>query len=509
MEFNSRLLRKAEKHISRLQRNAYKALMDGNQRKFDKFQKLIVKSYYGRILALYRVAKLNKGKKTAGVDGIKIKLTDKKSVDKVLRKARRIVQGYEEWEHAPIKRVNIPKPNGKLRPLGIPTQFDRVMQAIVNNVLFVIQEYQIAKHELKTFGFRKGFKTADAIKSLSPYANLGKHGRIIEADIEQCFDKIDHEKIIDVLTKYGIIEQVKQMVKGCLKANILIGDVFHRNEMGTPQGGILSPTLANIVLREHLDIPFEQEMRKIKAKAGISLLTYADDIVIVQGSQGKEEKLEMVKQSVSKLLSEIGLNLKEEKTRIITDDKPFNFLGFEIQRGKGIRLNPEMIKRTRRKVKNSLKRGRNRNKVVKEVNAIMRGVYNYAGNFSSGKMWKQLGKIHFDIGNRMFKLYKDYGKDIVTFADVTKTISYEPPQRPTTLEDKEYWDKRSLTNFPDRKRAKHRFQKGICPICKGSLGYDPTLLQVHHLLEKSKSGKDTNRNTILVHQVCHEAHHKL
>ena len=143
MEFNSQLLRKAEKHIYRLQRTAYKALMDGNQRKFDKFQKLIVKSYYGRILALYRVAKLNKGKKTAGIDGIKIKLTDTKTVDKVLRKARRIVQGYEEWEHAPIKRVNIPKPNGKLRPLGIPTQFDRVMQAIVNNVLFVIQNIRL------------------------------------------------------------------------------------------------------------------------------------------------------------------------------------------------------------------------------------------------------------------------------------------------------------------------------------------------------------------------------
>ena len=509
MKFTSQLIQKAERHVNRLQRSGFEALRKGNSRKWLKVQKLLLKSYYARVLALYRVTKVNKGRKTKGIDGIRINPKSTRQMRFILRKIKRIVTSREKWEHKPVKRVEIPKPDGRKRPLGIPTQFDRVMQAIVNNILFVIQEYQIVSNELKSFGFRKGFKTADAIKALVPYAWLGKTARIIEADIEKCFDRIDHNAILNILKSYECTQDVAEMVKGCLQAQILFGDVFIESERGTPQGGILSPTIANITLRETLDKKFPEAIRKIKAKEGCQLITYADDLIIMQNAWGNPKKLPQILKVVEELIQEIGLNLKQEKTRIINDE-PFEFLGYEIQRGKGIRLKSDIIKRTRQKLKQSLQRGRRMDRVLKEINPILRGIYNYAGYFSSGKMWKQCSELYFNTTKRFYKVHGEYGNDkIVKFTDVNKTVNYIPPQRPTTLQDIGYWNARNLKGFPDRKRTLWRKQKGICPICNRKLGYEPSMLQTHHITLKSKGGKDKNSNVILIHKECHEALHNL
>ena len=509
MKFTSQLLQKAERHVNRLQRSGFEALRNGNSRKWLKVQKLLLKSYYARVLALYRVTKVNKGRKTKGIDGIRINPKSTRQMRFILKKIKKIVTGTEKWVHKPVKRVEIPKPDGRKRPLGIPTQFDRVMQAIVNNILFVMQEYQIASNGLKSFGFRKGFKTADAVKTLAPYAWLGTKAKVIEADIEKCFDRIDHKAILNILNSYECNQDVAEMVKGCLQAQILFGDVFIESRQGTPQGGILSPTIANIALRETLDKKFPEAIRKIKAKNGCQLITYADDLIIIQNGEGNPKKLPQILKIVENLIQEIGLNLKQEKTRII-DGEPFEFLGYEIQRGKGIRLKPDIIKRTRQKLKQSLEYGRKRDRVLKEINPILRGVYNYAGYFSSKKMWKQTSQLGFDVGKRFHKLYGEYGYNkIVQFTDVNKTINYIPPQRPTTLQDIDYWNARNLKGFPDRKRTLWRKQKGICPICNRKLGYEPSMLQTHHLTPKSKGGKDKNSNVVLIHKECHEALHNL
>jgi RNA-directed DNA polymerase len=229
----------------------------------------------------------------------------------------------------------------------------------------------------------------------------------------------------------------------------------------------------------------------------------------MQNSKGNPNKLPQILEIVENLIQEIGLNLKQEKTRII-DDEPFEFLGYEIQRGKGIRLKPDIIKRTRQKLKKCLNRGRRKDRVLKEINPILRGIYNYAGYFSSKKMWKQCGKLGFDVGKRFHKLYGEYGNDkIVQFTDVNKTINYIPPQKPTMLQDIDYWNARNLKGFPDRKRTLWRKQKGTCTHCNSKLGYEPSILQTHHLTPKSKGGKDKNSNVVLIHRECHEALHNL
>lgn len=492
-----------------MQRSGYEALRQGNLWKWNKIQRLLLRSYYARILAIYRVTKVNTGKKTRGVDGIRINPKSTRQIRLVLKEIRKIVTGRKKWAHKPVKRIEIPKPDGRKRPLGIPTQFDRVMQAIVNNILFVVQEFQMVENGLKSFGFRKGFKTADAIKALTSYAWNGKQAKVIEADIEKCFDGIFHMKILETLENYHCNTEIVDMVNGCLKAQILYGEVFIESDKGTPQGGILSPTIANIILRETLDKRFVEGLRKIKAKSGCQLITYADDLIIMQNRNGNPEKLPKILEMTENLIKEIGLNLKTEKTRII-DDEPFEFLGYEIQRGKGIRLKSAIIKRTRRKLKNSLKPGRRQDRVLKEINPILRGVYNYAGYFSSGKMWKQCEMLYSDITKRFFKLYGEYGTDkIVRYTDCNKVVNYIPPSEPTTLQNIDYWKARNLKGFPTRKRFLWKRQQGICGHCKGNLGYEPSTLQTHHILEKGKGGKDKNSNVILIHKGCHEAIHNL
>jgi len=204
---------------------------------------------------------------------------------------------------------------------------------------------------------------------------------------------------------------------------------------GTPQGGVISPTLSNLVLRKVLDIPMAKTPKGHLGKNiySITLTTYADDLVITISPKNLEQiNLNQWQSDISQnvinwlkpQLSIAGLELKESKTRVITDDTPFDFLGYEIQRGKGIRLKTGMVKELKENIKAKLRRGRGQRWVLKEINPILRGVYNYGAKFSSGKMWKPLGKIDLDITKRLHKLYKTYDIGQVKFTDVPKTTKY-------------------------------------------------------------------------------------
>src|SRR5579864_7697420 len=231
--------RKLEKYVYRIQKRIYRASQRGNQRQVEKLQKLLLKSEAARLLAVRRVTQDNQGKKTAGVDGVK----------SVAPQGRFLMVKQlhsERWKHRkqpqPVRRVWIPKPGkAEKRPLGIPTMMERAKQALVKMALEPAWE---AVFEPNSYGFRPGRSCHDAIGAIF----LGiryKPKFVFDADIRGCFDNINHEALLKKLDTYP---QITHLIRGWLKAGVMDGLEFTPTEQGTPQGGGISPLLANIAL---------------------------------------------------------------------------------------------------------------------------------------------------------------------------------------------------------------------------------------------------------------------
>ena len=231
--------KKVEKMVFRLQKRIYAATKAGLFKKARNLAKLLLRSSCSIILNVRRVTQDNSGKKTAGVDGVKslTPVQREKLVLDLIALAKRNWKGY----HArPIRRVYIPKSNGKLRPLGIPTIRDRVAQGVVKTA---IEPKWEAEFEPGSHGFRPAHNAQDAIADIYSCLNQTKKW-ILDADIKGCFDNIDHQMLIDKMDS----KTKKFMVGQWLKAGIMDKQEFSTSEIGTPQGGIISPLLANIAL---------------------------------------------------------------------------------------------------------------------------------------------------------------------------------------------------------------------------------------------------------------------
>lgn len=291
------------------------------------------------IVAFERVAG-NKGARTAGVDGLTAADVERGGVSQFLDDLRaQVKQGT--FRPLPVREKQIPKPGGagRVRRLGIPTVADRVVQAALKLVLEPIFE---ADFKPVSYGFRPRRRAQDAIAEIH---HMGTHGYrwVLDADIAACFDEIDHVALMDRVRTRVKDRKVLALVKAFLKAEILTELGERRDSVtGTPQGGILSPLLANIalsVLDEHLHRPWEpggmlsspkrRSTRRAKGLPAWRVVRYADDLVVLV--DGTHAHVEELREEITTVLAPMGLQLSQAKTRIVHMSEGFDFLGFRIQ----------------------------------------------------------------------------------------------------------------------------------------------------------------------------------
>jgi len=484
--------------VRNLRYRIYRASQMQAWNKVRSLMKLMLRSQANLLLAVRRVTQDNQGKKTAGIDG----KTYASSGDR-LRLIKQM-RHYKPWQARPTRRIYIPKSGNKLRPLGIPTMFDRSVQAMVKSALEPVWE---AKFESNSYGFRPGRSTQDAMVHCWIYLNRKVHHQwVLDADIKGAFDNISHEFILSSIGKLPGYMLIKQW----LKAGYFEKGEHYKTAKGTPQGGIISPLLANIALNGIQQI----------LPGGLGYVRYADDFVITSRTR---EELERFIPSIVNWLVQRGLTLSESKIRIVFMKQGFNFLGFSVRHYRNgsllITLQKkkvlEFIQSLRDWIKSNLSAAPHA--LIHYLNPRIIGWANYYKAFVSKRVfsyvkeqiWKQLWRWCLRrhptkkatwIKKKYFTVRKGqdwvfFGKEVTStgIRDVyLKQIHMVPIKRHIKVKGnfspdnpilKEYWEKRRyvmtknrFTEESYRKIAEN--QNYRCPICFGLLsGYEADILE--------------------------------
>ncbi|ARM31934.1 group II intron reverse transcriptase/maturase [Prosthecochloris sp. HL-130-GSB] len=355
---------RVQRQVKKLQARIVKATQEGRYGKVKALQWLLTHSLSGKALAVKRVTE-NRGKHTPGVDNI-IWNTPTAKTNAIASLQRR---GYKPL---PLRRIHIPKKNGKTRPLGIPAMKDRAMQALY---LLALEPVAETTADLNSYGFRPERSTADA--SHQCFICLAGRNRaqwVLEADIAGCFDAISHQWLIDN------IPVDKAMLQKWLKAGFVFQNKLFPTEAGTPQGGIISPVLANMTLDGLEQVLATAFPRAKQQGRKMNMVRYADDFIITGHS--KEWLQDEVMPVLTKFLSQRGLQLSQEKTRVTHITEGFDFLGWNMRKYGGkllIKPSKQSIQSHLKKVKEIIKA----NKATKQVlligylNPVLRGWANY------------------------------------------------------------------------------------------------------------------------------------
>jgi len=378
-DWNSINWKKVGAKVKKLQMRIAKAVRERRYRLVKHLQWLLTHSFYAKLFAVRRVV-TNKGRRTPGVDG-EIWNTPQKKIRAVELLKRR---GYKPL---PLRRVYIRKKNGSRRPLSIPTMRDRAMQALHALALAPVAE---TTGDLNSYGFREYRSCADAIEQC--FVCLGRRNSarwVLEADIQACFDRISHEWI-----QHNILMD-RKVLHAWLKAGYVEKGRLYPTKDGTPQGGVISPLLANMTL-DGLESAIK---RSVPKGSKVNVIRYADDFVVT--GESKEALREKVIPAIQKFLIQRGLNLSGEKTKVTRIEKGFDFLGQHLRkyRGKCI-ITPSkgaekaLLAKTRKIIKNGL--DHSLWSLIEELNSVLRGWANYHRHICSKQTFSNVDSRIFE-----------------------------------------------------------------------------------------------------------------
>jgi RNA-directed DNA polymerase len=529
--------RKLERVVFKLQKRIFKASQRGDIKAVRRLQKTLMRAWSAKCLAVRRVTQDNQGKKTAGVDGVKsLTLVQRLALVQNLRLSRKA---------KPTRRVWIAKPaSQEKRPLGIPTMAERALQALLKQALEPEWE---ARFEPNSYGFRPGRSAHDAIVGIFLAIRL-KAKYVLDADIAKCFDRINHEALLDKLNTFPLM---RRQIRAWLKAGVMDEGTLFPTSEDTPQGGIVSPLLANIALHG-----MEERVKQVDIHT--QFIRYADDFVCMHEDLSVVQRCQQV---IAEWLQEMGLELKASKTRLThtlhehEGESGFDFLGFTVRQfpvgkyqsgknrhGKTLGFKT-LIKPSQRNLIQHEKRMRSIMRthktatqavLITRLNPMIRGWSNYystvvsKASFSKAdnhlyqllKVWAQHrhpNKSHHWITR---KYWRTVGNDRWSFArDFRGKLhrllkhSETPIKRHIKVQgmrspfdgDWNYWSTR-MGRHPTLSAEVAKLlkrQKGKCPYC-GLYFKNGDLLESDHIVPNSLGGSETLCNKQLLHRHCHD-----
>lgn len=519
--------------VRKLQVRIAKATKNKQWRRVKALQRMLTRSFAAKALAVKRVTD-NRGKYTAGIDG-ELWNTPKAKWEAIKRLRR---TGYKP---KPLRRVLIPKPNGKKRPLGIPVMLDRAMQALF---LLALEPVSESTGDRNSYGFRPLRSTADAIEQC--FVNLSRKSSakwVLEGDIKGCFDNIDHDWLLNN------VPMDKVMLRKWLKAGVMENHRFAPTKAGTPQGGIISPVLANLALdglESVLEANFGKKNTKASYKTKVNFVRYADDFIVTGIS--KELLIDEVLPIVEAFMAERGLQLSVEKTVITHIDEGIDFLGQNVRKYQGKLL----IKPSRKNLKTFLAKIRdflNANKtmpawwVVSKLNPMIRGWVNYhksvvaseAFKYVDYRIWKMLWqwckrrhlkrrkrwvkvKYFKSVGNRNWVFHghapdgKQYLLLYATETAIKRHVKIKAEANSYLPEFEPYFEQRHERAWRDSMQGRSKImtlwirQQQKCPMCEQRISQE-TGWNIHHIIERHKGGSDSLDNLVLLHPNCHRQLH--